>query len=84
MLDIVLKMLDNWHWIIILWFVGQFLKIASNAFLRIYEIKSVNKDTIKIGIHNDSKVIEITSSSIKLQDLKELNEKELLEFKKSS
>ena len=57
---------------------------TSNAFLRIYEIKTVNKDTIKIGIHNDSKVIEITSSSIKLQDLKELNEKELLEFKKSS
>ena len=84
MTDIILKLLDNWHWVVILFFVGQFLKIASNAFLRIYEIKSTNKDTIKIGIPNDSKVIEITSSSVKLKDLKELNEKELLEFKKAS
>lgn len=84
MLEIILQLLKNWEWLVILFFIGQFLKIICNVILKIYEIKATSKNTIKIGINQESKLVEITSSDISLEDIKSLNDKELLEFKKIS
>ena len=51
--SIVIKLLDNWHWVVVLFFIGQFIKIASNAFLRVYEIRHLNKDILKLAVSND-------------------------------
>ena len=82
--NIVLKLLDNWHWVVVLFFVGQFIKIGSNVFIKIYELKVMNKDTIRVAESSDSTVIEITSSSIKLDDVRRLKSENLIEYKKSS
>jgi len=80
MKQIVLKMLENWHLVVLMFFIGSFLKLILNTALKIYEVRATNKDTIKIGISDGSKVIEITSSNIKLKELQNLNDKELLEL----
>lgn len=80
MKDIVYKMLENWHILLILYFSAKFISIITNAVLKMWELKVMNKDTIKIGINSDSKVIEITSSNLKLKDIQKLNENNLLEY----
>lgn len=80
MKDIVYKMLENWHILLILYFSTKFFSIITNAVLKMWELKVMNKDTIKIGINSDSKVIEITSSNLKLKDIQKLNENNLLEY----
>lgn len=80
MKDVVVKMLENWQILLILFFSAKFISIISNVALKIWELKVMNKDTIKIGLNSESKVIEITSSNLKLKDIQKLNENNLLDY----
>lgn len=76
--NIVLKLLDNWHLIIFLFFFNQFLKLSLNVFLKAYEVKHLNKNSIKLASTGQSNIIEIQSSNLKIEDLNKLSKSEFL------
>mgnify|MGYP003394913731 CR=1 FL=1 len=84
MLEIILKLLDNWHWLVILFFIGQFIKIIGNLYLKIVEIKAINKDQIRFAKKGDETVIEITSSTVKISDVEQLKGANSIEYKNTS
>jgi hypothetical protein len=87
--NIVIKLLDNWHYLIVLFFISQFLKIGLNSYLKVIEIKTLNKDFVRLEINLDSQVLEIRSNKVNLTDIEKISNKNknlvLLEnFKKES
>lgn len=82
--EILLKMIENMishFWIITLTLIGtSLLKRVLYMYIELQKIKIENKDTIKIGVSNDEKIIEITSSNLKIDDLKKLKEENLLNY----
>jgi hypothetical protein len=81
MLEIILKLIDNWRWLIILFFCMQLIKIVGNFYLKSVEIKTSNKDQIRFAQKGGETVIEVTSSNIKLSDIERLKNTNALEFK---
>lgn len=82
--EILLKMIENMishFWIITLTLIGtSLLKKVLYMYIELQKIKIENKDTIKIGLSDDSKMIEITSSNLKIEDLKKLKDENLLDY----
>lgn len=82
--EILLKMIENMishFWIITLTLIGtSLLKKVLYMYIELQKIKIENKDTIKIGLSDDSKMIEITSSNLKIEDLKKLKEENILDY----
>lgn len=82
--EILLKMIENMishFWIITLTLIGtSLLKKVLYMYIELQKIRIENKDTIKIGLSDDSKMIEITSSNLKIEDLKKLKEENLLDY----
>jgi hypothetical protein len=82
--EILLKMIENMishFWIITLTLIGtSLLKKVLYMYIELQKIKIENKDTIKIGYTSDSKMVEITSSNLKIKDLKKLKEENILDY----
>lgn len=84
MAEIIMSLIQNWHDLIIMFFVVQTIKIITNIVLKIYEIKHTNKDTIKFCKRDNETLIEITSSLVKISDIEKLKDTNLIDFKDSA
>ena len=82
--EVLIKIIENLvshMWIITLTLIGtSLLKKVLYMYIELQKIKIENKDTIKIGLSDDSKMIEITSSNLKIDDLKKLKDENLLDY----
>lgn len=84
--NMLLKTLEtviSHFWIITLTLIlSSVLKKILYVWIEFKKIEIQHKDTIKIGVNaiDGSKIIEITSSNIKLKELENLSDKKLLEI----
>ncbi|MEQ1724166.1 MAG: hypothetical protein ABL930_13415 [Pseudobdellovibrio sp.] len=77
-MEIVMKLLEHWSVVIYFFFSIQIVKLIGGFYLKIVEIRALNKDQIKVAISQNECVFEIQSSTVKIEDLHKLQNEKLL------
>jgi|GEM_PF-4603803 len=74
MTEIILKLLDNWHWLIILLFSHSMIKLIVQSWLKIVEIRTLNKNIVVFKDSPTERTIEIRSHDISVEKVQRLRE----------
>lgn len=84
MAEIVMKMLEHWGWVIVLYFLTSWVKLISNIWLKSIELRVLNQNQVRIEISDSHQLLEIKSSTMDVRDLEKLGSIKLIDNKKVS
>lgn len=74
MSEIIIKILYNWHWLIILLFAHSIIKIFVQSWLKVVEIRVLNKNVVVFKDSLNERTIEIRTHDISIDKVQKLKE----------